>query len=80
MTYDEILNSAKRPATADFELTVQGERRDVSAVTVSGKTVELTLGSTVTQEQTVYLTYTDPTAGVDDANAIQDRAGNDAPI
>ena len=78
MTYDEVLNSAKPPAMADFELMVQGERRDVSAVTVSGKTVELTLGSTVTQEQTVYLTYTDPTAGVDDANAIQDRAGNDA--
>ena len=78
MTYDELLHSTKPPATASFELTVQGERRDVSAVSVSGKTVELTLGSAVTQEQTVILSYTDPTDDVDDDNAIQDRAGNDA--
>ena len=78
LTYDEVLDSTNKPATANFELMVQGERRDVSTVTVSGKTVELTLGSVITQEQAVYLTYTDPTAGVDDANAIQDRAGNDA--
>ncbi len=78
LTYDEVLDSDKMPATANFELMVQGERRDVSAVTVSGKTVELVLGSAVTEEQTVYVTYTDPTSDVDDANAIQDRAGNDA--
>ena len=78
MTYDEVLHSTNKPATADFELTVQGERRDVSSVTVTGKTVELTLGRAITDEQTVYLTYNDPTDGVDDDNAIQDRAGNDA--
>ena len=78
LTYDEVLDSANKPATADFELMVQGERRDVSAVTVTGKTVELTLGSTITTGQEVFVTYTDPTAGIDDANAIQDRAGNDA--
>ena len=78
LTYDEILNSENEPATANFEITVQGERRDVSTVSVSGKTVELSLGSAVTMGQTVIVTYTDPTAGVDDENAIQDRAGNDA--
>ena len=75
LTYDEILNSENEPATANFEIMVQGERRDVAMVTVTGKTVELELGSAVTEEQTVIVTYTDPTAGVDDTNAIQDRAG-----
>ena len=79
MTYDEVLDSANKPATADFELEVQGERRDVSAVTVTGKTVELTLGSAITTgADCLPVTYTDPTANVDDTNAIQDRAGNDA--
>ena len=78
LTYDEVLDSTNKPATADFELMVQGERRDVSAVTVTGKTVELTLSSAITTGQVVDVTYTDPTAGIDDTNAIQDRAGNDA--
>ncbi len=78
LTYDEVLDSTNEPATANFAITVQGERRDVSTVTVSGKTVELELGSAVTLEQVVTVTYADPTAGVDDDNAIQDRAGNDA--
>ena len=78
LTYNEVLDSENEPATANFEIMVQGERRDVSTVTVSGKTVELGLGSAVTTGQVVTVTYTDPTAGVDDTNAIQDRAGNDA--
>ena len=78
LTYDEILDSAKKPATANFEITVQGEARGASTVTVIGKTVELGLGSAVTTGQVVTVAYTDPTDGVDDTNAIQDRAGNDA--
>ena len=78
LTYDEILDSANQPATANFEITVQREERDISTVTVIGKTVELGLGSAVTTGQVVTVAYTDPTDGVDDTNAIQDRAGNDA--
>ena len=78
LTYDEILDSANKPATANFEITVQGEERGASTVTVIGKTVELGLGSAVTTGQVVTVAYTDPTDGVDDTNAIQDRAGNDA--
>ena len=78
LTYDEILDSANKPATANFEITVQGEARGASTVTVIGKTVELGLGSAVTTGQVVTVSYTDPTDGVDDTNAIQDRAGNDA--
>ena len=78
LTYDEILDSANKPATANFEITVQGEARGASTVTVIGKTVELGLGIAVTTGQVVTVAYTDPTDGVDDTNAIQDRAGNDA--
>ncbi len=78
LTFDEILDSQRKPRTANFGLTVQGERRDISTVTVSGRTVDLGLGAAITTGQVVTVAYTDPTAGVDDANAIQDRAGNDA--
>ena len=78
LTYDEVLNSENEPAAGNFEIRVQGEPRDVSTVTVSGKTVELGLGTAITTGQVVLVSYTDPTHGVDDTNAIQDRAGNDA--
>ena len=78
LTYDEVLDSENEPATGNFEIRVQDEPRDVSTVNVSGKTVELGLGSAVTTGQDVRVSYTDPTAGVNDTNAIQDRAGNDA--
>ena len=78
LTYDEVLDNANGPATANFQLMVQGERRDVSDVTVSGKTVELELGAAITTGQTVTVTYSDPTAGINDLHAIQDRSGNDA--
>ncbi|MCW8205372.1 SwmB domain-containing protein, partial [Verminephrobacter aporrectodeae] len=41
------------------------------------KTVTLTLSTAVTSDQTVTVAYADPTTG-NDANAIQDAAGNDA--
>ena len=78
LTYDEILDSANPPITANFQVTVFGERRDVSSVSVSGTTVELTLSETIRTGQTVTVTYNDPTADFDDQKAIQDRAGNDA--
>ena len=78
LTFDEILDSQREPRTANFGLTVQGEGRDVSTVDVSGRAVELGLGAAITIGQVVTVAYTDPTPGVDDANAIQDRAGNDA--
>ncbi|MCW8167548.1 hypothetical protein D8B22_22785, partial [Verminephrobacter aporrectodeae subsp. tuberculatae] len=48
----------------------------VSSVSVSGKTVTLTLSRTVTNaETTVTVSYTKPTSG---NNVIQDAASNDA--
>jgi hypothetical protein len=39
--------------------------------------IRITISPAILQGQAVVVTYTDPTAG-DDANAIQDTAGNDA--
>ena len=49
----------------------------MTAVAVSGSTVELTVTDTIETGQAVTVAYTDP-SGSDDANAIQDLAGNDA--
>ena len=78
LTFDENLDGQNKPGTGDFTVTVQGEHRNVSTVTVSGATVELGLGTAITSQQTVAVIYTDPTAGVNDRDAIQDAAGNDA--
>ncbi|MCW5291512.1 hypothetical protein D5041_21575, partial [Verminephrobacter aporrectodeae subsp. tuberculatae] len=47
------------------------------AIEPQAKTVTLTLSTAVTSDQTVTVAYADPTTG-NDANAIQDAAGNDA--
>ena len=78
LTFDENLDSGNGPRISDFAVTVQGERQAVSAVSISGKTVTLDLDSAITTGETVAVIYTDPTAGVDDRNAIQDSVGNDA--
>ena len=56
-----------------------GISNQVTAVVVSGSTVELTLANTIKNDEVVSLTYTDPTAG-DDSKAIQDSAGNDVSL
>ena len=78
LTFDEDLDSRHGPRTSDFGVTVQGERQTVSKVTVRGKTVTLELNDAITTREIVVVIYTDPTAGVDDRNAIQDTVGNDA--
>ncbi|MCW8201009.1 hypothetical protein D8B23_22135, partial [Verminephrobacter aporrectodeae subsp. tuberculatae] len=48
------------------------------AIEPQAKTVTLTLTTAVTSGQSVTVAYADPTTG-NDANAIQDAAGNDTP-
>jgi uncharacterized repeat protein (TIGR02059 family) len=76
LTYGEAL-SATTAAAGDFAVTVDGAAATVTGVAVVGSTVELTLSAVVTNDQAVSVAYTDPTAA-DDANAVQDAAGNDA--
>uniref|UniRef100_UPI00258CF454 Ig-like domain-containing protein n=1 Tax=Acinetobacter sp. TaxID=472 RepID=UPI00258CF454 len=77
LTYSEALDGNHPPAVGDFTVTVGGQVVTVTAVTVVGSTVVLSLGTPVTAGQAVTVGYTDPTAG-NDLNAIQDLAGNDA--
>jgi len=84
LTYSESL-SATTAAAGDFEvLTIPGGLQDaeenlVTAVTIVGRTVELTLTTALVNDQLAITTvaYADPTIG-NDANALQDAAGNDA--
>ncbi|WP_265654491.1 SwmB domain-containing protein, partial [Verminephrobacter aporrectodeae] len=68
-----------KPANEAFAVLVDGAENAVTNVTVDGqtKTVTLTLSTALTHGQSVTVAYADPTTD-DDANAIQDAAGNDA--
>ena len=76
LTYNETL-SATTAATSAFAVSDSGTAVSLSSVTASGFTVTLALASTINIGRVVTLSYADPT-GSDDANAIQDSAGNDA--
>ena len=49
----------------------------VTAVAISGSTVELTITNNIKNDEVVRVGYNDPSGG-NDANAIQDASGNDA--
>ena len=81
MTYSETL-SATTAAASRFTISrsftgLGTDTITISAVSASAAVVTLTLSSTIYVGDTVTVSYSDPTAG-DDANAIQDSAGNDA--
>ena len=75
LTYDEALSSTTAVAST-FAVTTAGAANSVTAVAISGSTLELTLTNTVKNDQAVTVAYTDPSAS-NDTNAIQDAAGND---
>ena len=75
--FDENLSSTLAPASA-FTVTADGQTHRVTRVRRDGtRVVDLTIAPIIRRGQTVSVQYTDPTSG-DDANAIQDAAGNDA--
>ena len=76
LTFSETLSETTAPASA-FAVLVAGSPRTVNAATTSGATVTLTLDSAVMAGETVMVAYADPN-GYNDANAVQDEAGNDA--
>ena len=81
LTFSEALSATTATAT-DFAVTVNGSAHGVSSVFAGGAlgggtAVTLVLASAVASDQAVTVAYTDPTTE-DDANAVQDAAGNDA--
>ncbi|MCF0266956.1 type I secretion C-terminal target domain-containing protein, partial [Acinetobacter guillouiae] len=77
LTYNEALDSVHLPTTGSFVVMVGGQAVTVSGVAVVGSNVVLTLATAIATGQTVRVGYTDPTI-LNDVNAIQDLAGNDA--
>ena len=49
----------------------------ITNASISGKTIELSLARTINSNESVTVSYNDPTGG-NDANAVQDTSGNDA--
>ena len=74
----EALN-ATTATPSDFAVTVDGQSATVSAVSVSGSTILLTLSPAAQSGDTVTVVYTSPTASSATSNAaVQDVAGNDS--
>ena len=76
LTYNETLSSTTA-APSDFTVALDGKANPVTAVAISGSTVELSLTTAVSNDQVITITYSDP-SGSDDTNAIQNSAGKDA--
>jgi uncharacterized repeat protein (TIGR02059 family) len=76
ITYDETL-SATTPQASAFTVMVNSVSNAVTSVSISDRTIQLSLTFSILGSSTVTLAYADPTAG-NDASAIQDEAGNDA--
>ena len=73
ITFDEALDTTKTPATAAFNVQVDGSTVTVSTVAVSDSTVTLTLATAVTTGQSVTVAYTKPDSG----DVLQDESGNE---
>ncbi|MDE0287260.1 MAG: SwmB domain-containing protein [bacterium] len=73
LTYDEALDAGSVPAAGDFTVTDgTTDGGTVSAVSVSGMTVTLTISSGLSESTPITVGYTPG------ANALQDAAGNQA--
>ena len=82
LEFSEDLQLSNPPLAAAFTLTVDGSAVTGFSVAWPGSALPqnalwLQLSTAIRQGQAVVVAYADPTSG-DDANAIQDAAGNDA--
>ncbi|SFF42093.1 repeat-containing protein [Aureimonas phyllosphaerae] len=75
LSFGEALDTASALPGA-FTVMANGMPVSVGAVSTSGSAATLTLASAVAPGAAVTVAYADPTPG-DDANAVQDVAGND---
>ena len=79
LQFDESLDrgAGRVPLASAFTVTADGVAIAVDGVHVEGTVVRLALDGVITKDQSVTVSYRDPTPG-DDQAAIQDYAGNDA--
>ena len=77
--------TAGLPPASAFRITIGADGTPFAPTAVTApdadaddNSLRLTSGTRIQKDQTVTLTYTDPTTGVDDTAAIQDLHGNDA--
>lgn len=70
LTYDEVLNTNIRPLVSSYSVTVNGEVRNISDVSISGDSVYVMLDTGVAVGQVVRLSYTPS------VRQVQDDAGN----
>ncbi len=78
--FSENLQQSNPPRSSAFTVTANDSAVMVSIDALDPsfpKRISVSVSPTILQGQTVVVTYTDPNAG-DDANAIQDVAGNEA--
>ena len=80
ITFSQTLDggSERTPAPSQFTVTVAGTNRAVTSVRVSGNQARLFLPVFVGEDETVTVSYQDPSVG-DDTAALQAVAGDDAP-
>lgn len=80
VSFDSSLDASNLPAADSFVVKLDGVNVAVTAVaSESFGTIQLTLGAPRLAGQAMDLTYIDANPDLDDANAIQDTAGNDVP-
>ena len=78
LTYDEALSSTTA-APSSYSITLNGMTFSPTAVSISGSTVILTVGTNIVSGESVSVSYTAPTAsGLTSNSAAQDLSGNDA--
>ena len=65
LTYNENLDSSNVPSTSDFALTIAGSSNSISAVSIYGREVTLTVGTTIKNDEAVTVANSDPTSGND---------------
>lgn len=78
-TEERRMDSLNIPPTNAFRVTSPSREFEVTTVAVDGpgRKVGLLLSERAEANEVVTITYTDPKAGSDDKNALQDEAGND---
>jgi uncharacterized repeat protein (TIGR02059 family) len=79
LTFNEDLLASSPPLANQFAVTTNGYPTSVSSLTVSGRTVVLTLASPIGENATASVTYTAPAfSRLTSNSAVQDAAGNDS--